>query len=183
MDRALIDYLPPILKPMREFKAITDGQQEALEALWKAADAVLADQFVDTATLSGIKRWEHILAIKPKGSEALDDRRFRIKTRLNEQLPFTLRALEQQLLTLCGPGGYALWMPAGTYILYVQVALWAKSNFEDVGTLLKRVVPAAIVIDLALKYNTHALLSESTHRNLSSYTHDQLRSEVFHHAG
>lgn len=178
MDRVLIDYLPPVIQAMREMKAITDGQQDGISTLWDCVDAALNDQFVDTATENGINRWEKILAITPKGTETLDSRRFRVKARLNEQLPFTIPVLNQQLETLCGEDGYSVVMERGTYILYVKVSLVAKSNLDDVGDLLRRIVPAEIVIDLTLKYNTHEILSRFTHTQLSAYTHEQLRSEV-----
>lgn len=182
MDRVLINYLPPVVQAMREMKAIMDGQQDGLSTLWNAVQSVFDDQFVEDATENGIKRWEKILSITPKGSETLDTRRFRIKTRLNEQLPFTIPVLNQQLSTLCGAEGYSVEMEKGTYILYVKVALVAKSNLDDVDTLLKRIVPAEIVIDLTLKYNTHEVLAGFTHAELSAYTHEQLRSEVLNDA-
>lgn len=182
MDRVLIDYLPPVVQALREMKAITDGQQDGLSDLWEAVQAAFDDQFVEDATENGIRRWEKILSITPKGTETLDTRRFRIKTRLNEQLPFTIPVLNQQLATLCGPDGYSVKMERGTYVLYVKVALVAKSNLEDVDNLLKRIVPAEIVIDLTLKYNTHDVLAEFTHVELSAYTHEELRSEVLNHA-
>lgn len=182
MDRKLIDYLPHILREYREFKGITDGQQWLFEQLWAAAEKALDDQFVDTATENGIARWEKILNITPKGSDTLEARRFRIKTRLNEQLPFTMTTLRQQLSTLCGEDGYTVDLAVGTYLLIVRIALASKSNFNDVADMLQRVVPANIVINLDLKYNTHEILSGFTHEQLAAYTHEQLRSEVLANA-
>lgn len=178
MDRRIMDYLPPILQPVRELRAICAGQQTVLEDVWAAVEAALDDQFVVDARESGIARREKILGITPKGTDTLEDRRFRVKARINERLPFTLPALRQQMADLCGPDGYSVSIGRGTYLLTVRVALTAKSNFDDVGALLKRVAPANIVIDLELKYNQNMTLAGFTHGQLAAWTHDQLRNEV-----
>ncbi len=178
MDRKVLDYLPPILRPVRELRAICAGQQAVLEDVWAAVEAALDDQFIQDARESGIARRERILQIAPKGTDTLEDRRFRVKARMNEQLPFTLPALRQQLADLCGPAGYTVALDRGAYLLTVRVALTAKSNFDDVGALLERVAPANIVIDLDLKYNQHGTLAGFSHGQLAAYTHDQLRNEV-----
>ena len=178
MDRRLLDYLPPILQPVRELRAICEGQRTVLEDVWAAVEAALDDQFIEDARESGIARREKILSITPKGTDTLEDRRFRVKARMNERLPFTLPALRQQMADLCGPDGYTVSMDQGTYLLTVRVALTAKSNFDDVGALLRRVAPANIIIDLELKYNQYGTLEGFTHGQLSRWTHDQLRNEV-----
>jgi len=178
LDRMLIEYLPPIIQAIREMKAITDGQQDGLSALWGAIEQAFKDQLLEDATENGISRWEKIISVTPKGTDTLEERRFRIKTRMNEQLPYTMTAINQQLATLCGEDGYSIEMEKGTYTLYVKVALTAKKNFEDVEALLQRVVPAEIVIDVTLKYNQHLTLAGFTHSYLSAYTHADLREEV-----
>lgn len=178
----MIDYLPDVLKTYREFKGITDGQQWLFNGLWTETDKAFADQYVETATERGISNWEAILKITPKGTDTLEARRFRVKTRLNEQLPFTLKSLRQQLENLCGVDGATADMAVGTYLLIVRIALVSKSNFNDVEEMLKRVLPENIVFDLDLKYNTHEVLSGFTHAELARYTHEQIRSEVLNHA-
>ena len=179
MVRQLIDYLPPFLRDVREYKEIMSrGEQEEISVLWEAADGVLADQFVNTATLNGVKRWESILGIKPKGTDSLDDRKFRILSRLNEQLPYTLLVLRNMLQALCGGGGFSAEVQAETYTLTVKVALVAKSNIDDVGNLLRKVVPANMVIFLELKYNTWALVKSFTWRDIGAKTWGEIKEEV-----
>ena len=87
MDRLLIDYLPPVLQGVREFGMIMDIEQEEISRLWGAIEAALNDQFIQVATEYGISRWESILGIVPKGTDTLDDRRFRTLTLLSDQRP------------------------------------------------------------------------------------------------
>ncbi len=181
MDREInvINYLPDFLKEFREFKALAEAENPELLCAWEAYEELLKNQFVNDAEEPGVKRWETILGLLPKGSDTLDTRRFRILTRLNEKLPYTRRILEQQLAALCGEGGYLVDIKNGEYTLAVRVAMAARAKFEEVGSLLGRIVPANMVIDLSLLYNRHSKLAGFTHAELSARTHEQLRNEVF----
>lgn len=148
MDRRLLDYLPPVLRNVPEFKALMAAEQPELEALWQGVEDAFADQFIDDATKNGISRWEGILSIIPKGTDSLDTRRFRIKTRLNEQLPFTLPVLKQKLAHLCGNDGYAVEMDKGGYILNVSLYFDGGSRNNEIWDMLGRIVPANIIFRL-----------------------------------
>ena len=90
MDRKLINYLPYVVRDYAEFQGITGAEQPEFENAWAAVDDLLNNQFIKTAGNLGLSRWEKILGISPKGTDTLDDRRFRVLTRLNEELPYTL---------------------------------------------------------------------------------------------
>lgn len=180
LDREIniLSYLPDFIKEFREFEKLAEAENPELLAIWGTLKNVKDDQFVKDSTENGVKSWEKILRITPKGSDTLEDRKFRILTRVNEKLPYTYKKLEQQLATLCGEEGYSLKLLNSVYTLIVRVALEAKSNFEEVKKLLQRTVPANMIIDLSLLYNQHLLLKDYTNVILSNYTHEQLRSEV-----
>lgn len=179
MHKALMEYLPEVLQPIYELQRLTSTEAFELELLTQYADQLLDDQFVLEAGDYGLSRWEQLLSITPKATATLEERRFLIQTRINERLPYSLPVLKQQLATLCGgEEGYTVSVDYENHILTVLVALTAKSNFSDVGELLKRVVPANMVISLMLKYNQHQMLAPYTHQELSTKTYDQLRNEV-----
>lgn len=178
MDRLLIDYLPPFLRDVTEIKSIMDAQQPEIEAAWIALDLVLNNQFIETATAEGVSIWEKEYGIIPQATDTLDERKFRIRTKSYKQRPFTVPALRQQLQALCGDGNYSVALDAATYILYVQVALPAKSYVADVWDLMTKMVPSNIVINMTLMYNTHETLSAYSHEDLTVYTHNNLRTEV-----
>lgn len=179
MIRRLIDYLPPVIRDVREFRAImNDGEQAEIAELWDAVEAAFNDQFISEATENGIERWEKILGISPKGTDTLDARRFRILSRLNEQLPYTLPVLEDILRSLCGENGYSLEVQNELYTLKVKVALVAKSNVDDVDVLLRRFAPANMVIELSLKYNKWQKLKELAWGGLKTLTWKDIKEEV-----
>ena len=107
MDRKLINYLPYVVRIMRNFKGLSGAEQPEFENAWAAVDDLLNNQFIKTAGNLGLSRWEKILGITPKGTDTLDDRRFRVLTRLNEELPYTLPQLRVILESLCGAGNYS----------------------------------------------------------------------------
>lgn len=174
----ILEYLPEILVPIREFQAIATAENPELTDLWAEIEKAFSDQYVEDATANGVARYESILKIVPKATETLDERKFKILARYNEQLPYTYRALLERLDTLCGPDGYSVAVDVPGYTVEVRVALTASNNFDAVADLLENIVPVNMLIDLSLKYNQHSLLATFTHAQLSAYTHDQLRNEV-----
>ena len=178
LDRKLIDYLPPVLQQTREMQAVMEGEQPAVAGLWDAWKTVLDALFVRYANEQGLARWERMLGIRPRGTDGMKARRTAILARLNEQLPFTERTLRLMLDGVCGPGGYTLEIIYKEYRVFVRVRLWEKRAMDEVAALLGRVVPANMIIDLELRYNTHRMLRPRLHRMLRGTTHRALREEV-----
>ena len=176
----LIEYIPQIFQDIREYKAIfEDGEQEEFNVLWQGIENALNNQFVEYANEAGVKRSEKILNISPKSTATLDERKFTIKSRLNEEIPFTFKMLDKKLKMLCGDDGYILVSIPEEYRLVVGLGLVAYNNYYDVENLLKKMVPANIIIEISEIYNRHSGLHGFTYEELEEYTHYQLRNEVF----
>ena len=178
MRKKLQDYLPPILLKTYEFPLLCDTEQPEIDRLHDAADAVLDAQFLSTAGEYAIQRYEKIFGITPMDTDTLDERRFKVLTRINTQLPFSVRRLRQQLETLCGADGYKLELDGDRYTLTVKVALTAKRNQQAVEELLADIVPANMVCTTSLLYNQHADLTRFTHAQLALLRHFEIREEV-----
>ena len=136
MERKLIEYLPKYVQDYAEIKAIMGAEQTSIEGAWTDAENVMNDQFIQDATENGVKRWESILNIIPKGNYTLDERKFTILARLNEQLPYTEESLRNILTSLCGPDGYTLKISTDTYELTVKLAIANENNVKVVSELL-----------------------------------------------
>lgn len=178
MDRNLIDYIPQVLKDVREYKNVMEVEQPEIINLWNELENALKDNFINDATQNGVLRLEKILKIVPKASDTLDIRKFRILARFNEQLPYTFRTLQERLTTLCGKDGYTLELKNDIYTLKVRIELIVKGQYDAVDNLLRRITPANLIIDLDLRYNQHLTLAKFTHAQLAAYTHKQLKEEV-----
>jgi len=178
LDRLIADYLPPVFKGFHAFMGIAGGEQVAAQALWDAVQQALEEQFIETAGDAGLSRWEKALGIASRASESYAERRFRILAMMSSQLPYTIRMLEKRLAFLCTQDGYEVKLDDDNFSLSVSVALEARSSLETVRKLLKKMVPANIVVSAELKYNQYAHWNTWTHQELSGYTHGQLRNEV-----
>lgn len=174
----LKEYWPRYLQDLVEFDQIASAEQPEFQEAMQDVQGASNNFFLDSLTDYGCQRWESILNLPKIYNNTLEERRFRIMTWLNRQAPFTMTTLCQQLSSLCGEEGYTVELNAKNYLLVVRVALTSKNNFNDVETMLKRIVPANIVIDLSLKYNSNEMLFGFTHEELAAYNHEQMRSEV-----
>lgn len=177
-NRKLINYLPPFMQEYREMATIMETEQFEIDRLWLEAENALADQFLMEATVNGVKRWESMLGISPKDTDTLDERRFRILTKLNQELPYTLRKLEQVLINLCGVGGYFIEVNANEHHILVKLGVGNHNNYSEVENLLIKMIPANMTHQIELMYNTHIILGQFTHTQLSAYNHYHLRNEV-----
>lgn len=104
MERKLIDYLPYAMRDFKEYEGIMESEQPEFDQAWNNADDLLNNQFISTAGNVGLSRWEKILEITPKGTDSLEDRRFRILTRINEELLTPFRNFGISLKPFVGRG-------------------------------------------------------------------------------
>lgn len=106
MDRKLINYLPPVLREVADFKAINSANEPEISVAWDDLDQVRANQFLDDADERGVSVWEQELKIRPKDTDTLAVRKARVKAMWNRELPYTVPWLKNWLQGLCGPQGY-----------------------------------------------------------------------------
>lgn len=177
-DRLLIDYLPHYMQEYAEIKAIMKAEQPEIDSLWSSVEQALADQFILEASAYGVSRWESMLSISPKDTDTLDERKFRILTRLNQELPYTLTKLKEALTTLCGADGYFIDLQAAEYCITVKLAVGNYSNYQEVADLLAKMIPANLTQFVKVMYNTHDAVGNYRHVDLAAYTHQFIRSEV-----
>ena len=177
MRKPLKDYLPKILLETYEFLLLCNVEQPEMDDYSASIEEVFDSQFITTAPERGIERYEKIFNIVPYDTDTLDERRFRLLSKINAQLPFTVRMLKQQLATLCGENGYVLTINHNQYALDVKVSLTAKRNLDAVSEMLHVVVPANMMISCSLLYNQHKTLANYTHAQLAWYTQFEVRTE------
>ena len=168
----IIEYLPPVLAEIREFKILGESEDLQLDNLKTEINSLTNELFVTTAERVGLDRWEKILNISNSSTD-IEFRRFRILSRLNS---FGL-TLNQRLSAIVGKGNYKVDYYFKEYRLKVSLTLDTK-EYEKVRRMLDEVVPANLIIDFGLLYNTHEILGRFTHEQLSKYTHQKLREDA-----
>ena len=181
-NRFLIDYLPPYMQEYLEIKEILKAEQPEIDALWSSVETAFANQYIMDATEYGVKRWETMLHISPKATETLDERKFRILTRLNQKLPYTLVRLREALTTLCGDNGFAIDLQANQYSITIKLGVGNHNNYQAVNDMLYNMIPANMTRYITLMYNTHQMVGLCRHKDLAAFTHKEVRSEVLNNA-
>lgn len=176
--KPIIDYLPSFLQEYKEIKNITATEQKEFDLLWQKHEKTLKNAFIKTTDIEGIKRWEKIVGINARADASLEERRFSVRVKTNEDIPYTYRSLVKKLTSLCGKDGYSVLMNPSKYIIDIKIELAAKNNFDAVKEMVKRVLPANIVCNVELLYNQHKDYIGSTYGQMVTYSHDQLRNEV-----
>ncbi len=174
----LSEYLPGILKNIRELSAIMRVETPVVRELWQACEDCMNDQFIPEATENGISRREKMLGITPYATDTIEDRRFRLLTRYNENTPYTRRSLERMLTSLCGESGYELTIITSKFTVIVKVALIAKKQVDSIIDLLERILPYNMVFTVTLLYNTWEMVRPYTWGAASAKTWKELKEEV-----
>ncbi len=181
-DRFLIDYLPPYMQEYLEIKSIMQTEQPEIDALWSATEQVFANQYILDATEYGVSRWESMLKIFPKATETLDERKFRILTRLNQELPYTLTRLKEMLTVLCGADGFVIDLQANKYHIEIKLAVGNHNNYGEVQKLITTIIPANLTQYVSVMYNPHRVVGLLRHIDLAEHTHEHIRNEVLTNA-
>lgn len=177
-DRLLINYLPQYMQDYMEMNAIMQTEQSEIDALWSSVENTFSDQYIMDATEYGVMRWESMMNISPKATDTLDERKFRILARLNQELPYTLVRLREVLTALCGADGFSIDLQAAQYHIEIRLAVGNHNNYGEVQKLLNKMLPANLTQYIRLMYNTHAMVGLCRHMDLVAFTHEQVRSEV-----
>ena len=177
-DRPLINYLPPYMQEYLEIKSIMAAEQPEIDSLWSSVEQTMADQFIMDSTEYGVMRWESMLKISPKATDTLDERKFRILTRLNQELPYTLIRLRETLTTLCGANRFVIDLEANKYHITIKLGVGNHNKYAEVENLLYKMLPANLTRAISIMYNTHRAVGLCRHMDLAAFTHEQVRNEV-----
>lgn len=173
-----IVHLPKFLQEYREIKILCEQYDRWIDRIWKLVDELYCNQFIPTATEAGISRYEKIFGIVKNDTDTLEDRRFDLMMVATQQLPYTYANLMIKLNTLLGDYGYTLDLINEECRIEIRVGLKVKDKEESVLKLLRRELPANMMIDVDLDYNDHKSLEAFTYDQLAQWSHDHIRNEV-----
>ena len=142
---SLIDYLPLFIQNYVEIQRIMNAENPEFQALWETNEQIRKNLFILTADEIGINRYERLLNIFPLLDDTIESRRARILIRMNEQLPYTLRGLKNQLEAVCEDENFEIDLDADNYTLKIRLELFSSNTADDIAELLKRICPANLI--------------------------------------
>ena len=182
-EKDIMQYIPPVYAQIKDMQAFAKAIEPELSLLQKRIDSAFHDMFLMDMGTVAIQRWEKILGITPAGTDKLEDRRFRIINRLNAKLPYTFRGLKNKLSQMCGSDGYTMEYDEDSWTLTVKIALTQKKQYGELGKMVRDMIPANIILEYDLLYNTYGGIGGYTYSQLAQYTHHQLRNDVLEAKG
>lgn len=121
MSNNILQYLPEYLQEIREYKEICSTEDIELEQLENKIEEVIKEVNVQTASDYGLSRYEKIFNIVNTTTD-IDERRFKVRSKLINQLPFNMKWLENKLKNLVGDGNYKITLDAEKYTITVQIS-------------------------------------------------------------
>ena len=175
MDRKLIDYLPEVLKDIREFELIMSSEQQEIENLWKNLNRYVDNSFIISQDEKTVEKWEKLLDIRAKDNDSLELRNLRISSIFNEQIPYTVRSFRRMLTALVG-NEREFKLSISRDRVDVKLALGSRELVKEVDKLLDRIVPLNMFISLGLLYASYKGLKRFTHKELKGHTYLGIRN-------
>lgn len=147
----LINFLPPEIANIEEFKEIMETEDKEFELLEKGQQRILNENFIDTATEYGIKKYETLFKIRVDDlNESLDFRKLRIKNRKLDKVPFSYRFLDNKLKNLFGEDNYKLELLNNEYILKVEINTFDWNTFNEIIDNFRYIIPCNMELNSTL---------------------------------
>lgn len=174
----VLSELPEVLHEAKEINAIANVEDPILEAEWKLIQELYNGQFILTAGLSAIERYEKMLNIRPSDADTIESRRFRILSRFQEQAPYTWKVLIGLLDSLLGEGNYEAERNVADKWVRVKLELTIGSQIQAVTEMLERVVPQNMIINIELRFNTWLQISQKNWGQVNTITWGDVREGV-----
>lgn len=147
--KKLIEYLPPFLQDIREYKKIFNAEDIELKKLDKNLKSLLTEVIVKTAEGYGLDRYEKIYNIDTNKQD-IATRRIMILSKINNRVPYNLNWLKNKLDNLVGESNYKITENTNTYEIKIEIS----AIFNDIAVILnkdlKEQLPANLIITVDL---------------------------------
>lgn len=134
------DYYDNVL----EIDTLSDVEMRLLLLLQGEFTSLVKSQWILTADLAGVARYEKMLNIVPSSADSLDFRRERIITRINQAAPYTITYLVRWLNVYLGQNQYELTMEYDNYLLTLTVHIGEYGKLDELIKSLVEIMPSNI---------------------------------------
>ena len=170
---------PGIIENIPDIATIYETNDEQADELDEAIETLDDNIFLEDMHEDHIVRWENILKISPATDDTWDDRRFRVKTKVLERLPYSYRVTINKLETLV-PDGLSVVVSDDRLHIDISLALRSVKMLADVNELMEKMLPLNMTFTIIILYNQYSIyINRWTHGQMHAYTHEQLRSNIW----
>lgn len=144
LDISIREKFPNYYDGMLEINTLSDVEMRLLNLLRDELTSVINNQWVLTADLSGVIKYEKMLNITPNSNDSIEFRRERILNRLNQAAPYTITYLIRWLNIYLGQGTFEVQMEYNEYLLTITVHIGEYGKLDELIKSLIEIVPANI---------------------------------------
>lgn len=160
------DYAPKMYDNNIEMQAILNAEEDELELGLKFnIDNSFKDEFAETATITGIEKYEKLLNIPLDANrDNLDYRRAMIINKLSTSAPLSYRWLEENLINLVGKDNFKIDLDAENYRIKINIADVYINIAKTLYNIYRKLFPANLVIEINVfeEYFTNLYVSGVT---------------------
>lgn len=167
---------PAVILNIDEIAQIYKTEEKTGSKLDQDIESVEQDIFVDSATKKGIAQREKILNIIPQDTDTLEERRFKVKTKWNDQYPYTYGDLLQRLDILLGKGAYTITLSSDKMEMTCMLELKVEKMYDAFKKMVEEIVPLNIILSFGLRYSQNKELEKFSHNNLKKFSHTDIKN-------
>lgn len=142
----LVSYLPPFMADFKEIAVTLEAENPEFVLVWKAAERVLQNEFIESADEYGISRFEKILNILPLTEDTLKSRRARVQARWFNTVAYTLKGFIAKLAILCGDSDFTVIKDYLHYRVKIETSLESFGQIEELERIINSMIPCNIMI-------------------------------------
>ena len=141
-------YYPNTVSPSKEFKTLSEIEDNELNLLWQRLWRLFANTFVYDIDVKGAERWESMLSITPPVGATISDRRQAILAKINASLPYTERSFQNMLDGVYGKGNVKLTCRYNEYAITLDLVPGILLKWKKIKTYARVIVPANLSVML-----------------------------------
>lgn len=142
----LVSYLPPFLAEFKEISVALEAENPEFVLVWKAAERVLQNEFIESADEYGISRFEKILNILPSTDDTLESRRARVQARWFSTIPYTMKIFIAKLVALCGDSDFTITKEYQNYRIEILTNLELFGQVEELERIIDSMIPCNMIV-------------------------------------
>lgn len=176
----MFGYLPEFLGEFTELNKIITAEEPEFDLLWGNLEDIKKQLFIETATDSGLKRYESLLGIINTSTD-LETRRAKVMALWFSDMPFTIKTLIQRLAVLQGNDKVDAWVI--NYLLHVKTDLVSAEEILSARKIIDSMIPANLGLQFDFEsvfehvcafYGCAALYSTTTTLQVDDIDPDEL---------
>lgn len=143
----LRELLPPVYRAIKTMYSIAGTENETLKGSLELGSLIKDNFYIQTCDESTLQYYEALLNITIHEGDSLDDRRKNILLTINNQQPYTLPFLKEQLNVIIGEGLWRVSITDGVNMT-ISVTDSFDSSISSMIFFVNRIKPAHVAFQV-----------------------------------